>query len=155
MRVGVSRLRFDCSFFCFWVSGQPSETPQESARHPVGHQKTHQATPREPKSHPRAAQKTTLGHQRAPKRHPTTHPKGRQRDTKRPPGGTKGRPRDTQSTPRDPRRPARDPPEHPKAPQTAPKRVKKRPQELPWIFFGSTLRKCCKYQQKTTKNNPK
>ena len=51
---------------------------------PRGRQKTHQATPREPKSHPRAAQKTTLGHQGAPKRHPT-HPKGRQRDTKRPP----------------------------------------------------------------------
>ena len=103
----------------------PTSRPKDHLGAPRGPQETPNAPQRTPEGH----QKTTLKHQGAPKRHPK-HPKGPQKASKRPPRAPQGTPNGT-------------------------KKGQKRPQELPWIFFGSTLRKCCKYQQKPSKNSPK
>jgi hypothetical protein len=153
VRVGVSRLLFDCSFFAagFLASPQkrqknqrktsrpPKNAPGDTKgakKPPTSRPKDHlgaprgpQETPNTPQRTPKGHQKTTLKHQGAPKRHPK-HPKGPQKASKRPPRAPQGTPNGT-------------------------KKGQKMPQELLWIFFGSTLRKCCKYQQKPTKNSPK
>ena len=135
VRVGVSRLCFDCLLpLIFYAAGfLPSFRKRQ----------------KNPRETSRATKKRTRRHQGS---QTATH-----EPPKRPPWGTKGLPRDTQRTPKDARRTPKDhleaprgaqetpkapqgapggqqeiPQSTPEAPQKAPKRVKKRSQEHVW-----------------------
>ena len=112
VRVGVSRLRFDCSFFGAGSLASPRK------RH------------KNPRETPRATKQRTRRHQGS---QTATH-----EPPKRPPWGTKGPPRDTQRTPKDARGTPKDhleaprgAQETPKAPQGTPEGQQETPQSTP------------------------
>ena len=112
VRVGVSRLRFDCSFFAAGFLASPRK------RH------------KNPRVTQRATKKRARPHQGSQK---ATH-----EPPKRPPWGTKGPPRDTQRTPKDARGTPKDhleaprgAQETPKAPQGTPEGQQETPQSTP------------------------